>query len=175
MTIEASNDGLVEGLGVGGAFEGRDPFARVLRAALDQAVERSTRRLCWCDSDFAAWPLGEPDWVASLTRWARSGGGRELVMIADDYRAIERLHPRFVDWRRDWAHIVQCKLPEEARPASLPTLWIDSDDHAIRIFDREQWRGRTGFDRIDRQRAREDFDALSQRATAGFSTVILGL
>lgn len=155
-------------------FEGPAEFARVLYQALLHAERTSARRLCWCDDDFSAWPLGEADWLAMLTRWARAGG-RELVMVATDYRAIERLHPRFATWRGDWAHVVQCLVPEEARAIPLPTIWIDASDQAVRVFDRERWRGRAGFDRVDRQRAREEFDAIAQRAQPGFAAVTLGL
>ncbi len=155
-------------------FEGSTEFARALRDAMGYAGAHSTRRLCWCDEDFAAWPIGEPDWIDQLTRWARVSG-RELVMIARDWSVIERRHPRFATWRRDWAHVAQCLVPDETRTAALPTLWIDSDDQALRVFDPEHLRGRIGFDKVDRQRAREDFDAISQRASPGFAAVTLGL
>jgi hypothetical protein len=158
----------------GMAFEGMAEFARAVQEAMAQAGECGTRRLCWCDEDFAAWPLGDARWVDNLIRWARNPG-RELVMIARDWSVVERRHPRFVNWRRDWAHVVQCLVPDETRTAPLPTLWIDSDEQAIRVFDHAYWRGRAGFDRIDRQRAREDFDAVLQRAGPGFSAVTLGL
>jgi len=156
------------------AFEGAAGFAAALYQALEHAHAASARRLCWCDADFASWPLGEPAWVDLLTRWAR-GGARELVMVAAGYEAIERLHPRFAAWRRDFAHIVRCLVPEETHATALPTLWIDSVDQAVRVFDDEHMRGRAGFDRVDRQRAREEFDAIAQRGTAGFATVTLGL
>jgi hypothetical protein len=158
----------------GNAFEGAVEFVQALQHALAHAGEHGTRRLCWCDEDFAWWPLGDADWVDQLTRWARVSG-HELVMIARDYSVIERRHPRFAVWRRDWSHVIQCLVPDEARTAALPTLWIDSDDQALRVFDSEHLRGRAGFDRVDRQRAREDFDAISQRAGPGFSAVTLGL
>jgi len=135
----------------GHAFEGAPEFAQALRDAMAHAVERGTRRLCWCDEDFASWPVGEAAWVDQLTRWAHLPG-RELVMIARDWAVVERRHPRFVQWRRDWAHVVQCL-----------------------VFDAEHLRGRIGFDRVDRQRAREDFDAISQRAGPGFAAATLGL
>ena len=168
--------GLRDATGASGGhgFEGPLALAQALRGALSLALEQSTRRLCWCDEDFAAWPLGEAEWIAQLTRWVRVGG-RELVMISRDYAVIERCHPRFVAWRRDWAHAVQCLVPDEARTEALPTLWIDSSDQALRVFDREHLRGRIGFDRVDRQRAREDFDAISQRANPGFAAATLGL
>ena len=169
-------DGLREAKATSGgrAFEGSVEFAQALKDAMAHASERTTRRLCWCDEDFANWPLGEPDWVAQLTRWAKVTG-RELVMIARDWSVIERHHPRFALWRRDWSHVIQCMVPDETRTAALPTLWIDSDDQALRVFDHEHLRGRIGFDRVDRQRAREDFDAILQRAGPGFAAVTLGL
>jgi hypothetical protein len=158
----------------GTAFEGSVEFARALYQAMGHASEKATRRLCWCDDDFANWPLGEPEWIALLTHWARVSG-RELVMIARDWSVIEHRHPRFATWRRDWSHVIQCLDPDEARTAPLPTVWIDSDDQVLRVFDPEHWRGRAGFDRVDRQRAREDFDAISQRGSPGFAAVTLGL
>jgi hypothetical protein len=158
----------------GRGFEGAPEFAQALRDAMVFASERGTRRLCWCDEDFADWPVGEAEWVDLLTRWARVPG-RELVMIARDWAVVERRHPRFVTWRRDWAHVIQCLVPDESHIAELPTIWIDSDDQVLRVFDTEHLRGRSGFDRVDRQRAREDFDAISQRANPGFAAVTLGL
>ena len=160
--------------GGGTAFEGSVELARALYGAMNHASEQSTRKLCWCDDDFATWPLGEADWLALLTRWARVSG-RELVMIARDWSVVERRHPRFATWRRDWSHVIQCLVPDESRTAPLPTLWIDSADQVLRVFDTEHWRGRAGFDRVDRQRAREDFDAILQRASPGFAAVTLGL
>jgi len=158
----------------GRAFEGAPEFEQALRDAMGFASEHGTRRVCWCDEDFGHWPLGEADWVDQLTHWARVPG-RELVMIARDWAVVERRHPRFVAWRRDWAHVIRCLEPDETRTAPLPTIWIDSDEQALRVFDTEHLRGRLGFDRVDRQRAREDFDAISQRAGPGFSAVTLGL
>ena len=48
----------------GRAFEGSVEFAQALKEAMAHASERATRRLCWCDEDFASWPIGEADWVA---------------------------------------------------------------------------------------------------------------
>jgi len=158
----------------GRAFEGAPEFAQALRDALANACEHGTRRLCWCDEDFASWPIGEAEWVDQLTHWAHRPG-RELVVIARDWAVVERRHPRFVTWRRDWSHVIQCLVPDETRIAALPTIWIDSDEQVLRVFDAEHLRGRAGFDRVDRQRAREDFDAILQRAGPGFAAVTLGL
>jgi len=156
------------------AFEGSAQFAEALHALLAHAEACGARRLAWCDPDFSGWPLGESAWVERLTSWVR-GGQRELVMIASHWDAVPRLHPRFVGWRRDFAHAVQCLVPDEFHTPPLPTLWVDSADQALRVFDAEHSRGRAGVDRIDRQRANEEFDAIAQRATPGFAAGTLGL
>jgi hypothetical protein len=158
----------------GRGFEGAPEFAQALRDAMAHADGQGTRSLAWCDENFEHWPLGEAAWMDMLTRWARVPG-RELVMIARDWSVVERRHPRFVAWRRDWAHVIRCLVPDESRTDALPTIWIDSHDQALRVFDAEHLRGRLGFDRVDRQRAREDFDAISQRGSPGFAAVTLGL
>jgi len=174
MTTEGDAGREAEAKPADARFEGPAEFAKVLYTALLHAERTQARRVCWCDDDFTAWPLGELDWLACLERRARLPG-RELVMVASGYDAIVRLHPRFAAWRRDWGHVVQCLVPEESRTIPLPTLWIDTAEQAVRVFDREHWRGRAGFDRVDRQLAREEFDAIAQRASPGFATVTLGL
>ncbi len=57
------------------AFEGPVEFAQAARDALAHAIEHGARRICWCDEDFAAWPLGDAEWVDPLTRWARVRAG----------------------------------------------------------------------------------------------------
>jgi hypothetical protein len=167
-------DALPEPPHVDRAFEGPAEFAQVLRDLVARAEACGVRRLAWCDPDFSGWPLGEVAWIEPLTRWVR-GGQQELVMIAARWDAVPRLHPRFAAWRRDFAHAVQCLVPDESRTGALPTLWIDAAGQVLRVFDPERLRGRAGFERTDRQSAIEDFDAIAQRATPGFAAATLGL
>jgi hypothetical protein len=48
----------------------------------------------------------QPDGVASLPQ-------RRLVLLAHQFGTLERLHPRFVAWRRTWAHAVDAWTPSE--------------------------------------------------------------
>ena len=157
------------------AFDTPAGFATAVQAALAQALAAPARRIEWCDADFVDWPLDDPDFIDALTRWAR-GPARELVMVAADFEALQRRHSRFVRWRRDWAHVITCLSPPERPPGDeLPTLWIDAGGQVLRVFDRVRWRGRLGADRHDRQQAREQFDAIAQRAAPAFSPTTLGL
>ena len=155
-------------------FEGPAELAEALRALLRHSEQAGVRRLCWCDPDFAAWPLGEADWIDALTRWAHAGP-RELVMVAASYEALGRDHPRFVGWRRDHAHVLTCLVPDASRTLELPCLWVDTSGQGLKVFDAAQLRGRIGFDRTALQAVQEDFDAIAQRGTPGFAAVTLGL
>ena len=157
-----------------GRFDSATGFAECIRTLMTQAAADGARRIEWCDADYLEWPIGEPAFIDTLTRWARAGG-RELVMVGVDFDAVRRRHPRFAQWRSDWAHAISCLLPDEGLRDELPTLWLDTSARVLRVFDRERWRGRMGADRLDRQRAREAFDALSQRAVPSFSSTTLGL
>jgi hypothetical protein len=157
-----------------GAFDSAATFADAIRRAMRHADERGARVLRWCDDDYAAWPLGEAAFIDLLTHWARSGT-RELVMVAASFDDVQRRHPRFVRWRQDWGHIIQCLEPAERHDDPLPTLWLDSADQVVRVFDRDSWRGRVGADRIDRQGAMEALDAITQRASPAFPASTLGL
>jgi hypothetical protein len=45
----------------GRGFEGSAEFAQALRGAMAYASEHATRRLCWCDEDFAACRSARPN------------------------------------------------------------------------------------------------------------------
>lgn len=172
-TVRA-HDAIVRGDPADGAFEGAPAFAAALLQAMRHADERGARVLRWCDDDFSAWPLGDATFVAHLTHWAKAGG-RQLQMVAANWDDVPRRHPRFVRWRQDWDHVVTCLEPTERHDDPLPTLWLDAADQVVRVFDREHWRGRVGADRVDRQRAQEQLDAITQRATPAFPASTLGL
>ncbi len=168
------NDGLRREAADEGTFESAAGLADALHRVLRHATERDARVLQWCDEDFSAWPLGDAAFVDQLTRWVR-GGPRELLLVAAGFDDLQRRHPRFVRWRQDWAHVITCLEPAERRPDPLPTLWLDSADQVVRVFDRVHWRGRVGADRVDRQQAREMLDAIAQRGTPAFGASTLGL
>src|SRR5262249_42308694 len=80
-----SNEGASPNMPVDRPFEGAPAFSQALYETLRHAEAVGARSLCWCDADFGAWPLGETEWVEILTRWARGGAGRELVIVASGY------------------------------------------------------------------------------------------
>ncbi len=155
-----------------GRLQGAQALAQAIRAAVEQASRQGWREWWWSDADFADWPLGEPGVVDALNRWAQ--GGRHLRLLARDFQAVHRLHPRFVRWRTTWDHLVEARVGATLSEQDLPSccwtpVWtcqrIDrvrgvllcSDDPAARsglqLSLREAW----------------------GRATPGFGASVLGL
>lgn len=110
-----------------GRFGGRTEFIDVIRQAFGAAGQLGVREIIVCDADFDGWPLGERAVAQALGDWSRSG--RKFTMLARNYDAITRRHPRFVTWRRTWSHIVECRAsasgPNEVLPSAMWTpAWV---------------------------------------------------
>lgn len=105
-----------------GRFEGRDAFRQLVRDALACAAREGWPELVFCDADFADWPLGESEVVQQLHQWA--GHRRRLTVMAADFEVLARLHPRFVQWRVRWDHLVVARRLRTAHRDDAPSaLW----------------------------------------------------
>ena len=159
-------------------FAGRADFQRLLVETLAWASQQGCRELHAWDASFVDWPLSDAAALAALTAWARTG--RQLHLLALQYDDVSRRHPRFVRWRRDYAHCVTARAVEpevrlESAPESL-LLAVGVDVMAsLRLFDRHLWRGELSVDAAQRQRGLEWFDALAQRSSEAFAPTTLGL
>lgn len=152
---------------------GRAEFHGAVRAALAEAAVAGWREIWLCDPDFARWPLGEPGVIDSLTRWA--GGQRQLTLLALDFDAVARRHPRWVQWRRQWAHRVQCRALPDLRADDVPVLLHACGALTLELFDPLRYRGQVSCAAADDLRARERIDAILQRSTEAFPATTLGL
>lgn len=156
------------------ALRSQADVATALRWAVRQAAESRSRRMLWLDPDFSLWPLDDPDLLSSLSVWLRLPQ-RRLVLLAHQFGAIERLHPRFVAWRRQWSHAVDAWTPAEGNDVKLPTLLIDDRQLCLQVFDNTQWRGRLSVDERAVRQWHDEIDALLQRCEAAFPVRPLGL
>ncbi|MGQ3050527.1 MAG: hypothetical protein ACT6S0_01965 [Roseateles sp.] len=160
------------------SFAGRPDFQRLLIESLAWAAEQGCRELHAWDASFVDWPLSDAQALAALVAWARSG--RQLHLLALHYDDIVRRHPRFVRWRREYAHCVTARAvdPEvrvEAAPQSLLLAAGAESTLTLRLFDRRLWRGEISVDTAQRLRGLEWFDALAQRSSDSFAPTTLGL
>ena len=126
------------------------------------------------DPDFALWSLDDVRLLQAMTRWLALPQ-RRLVLVAHTYAAVERRHPRFVAWRRDWSHAVEAWSPETGVELALPTLWIDDRGTTVQVFDTNHWRGRAAHDDAAVRQWQGEIDALLQRSEAAFPVHPLGL
>lgn len=154
-------------------IESRAEFRAAIDWGVQAAAERGARRLCFVDPDFADWPLDDPALLGLLTSWLQRPQ-RRLVMLAESYGDVARSKPRFVVWRRLWAHAVDAWSPQD-QPADLPTLLLDDGPVCVAVFDRLHWRGRCAVDARTAQLHREKIDAVLQRSELAFPVNQLGL
>ncbi len=159
-----SNDGLIES---------RSEYQAALWRAFELIAESSAKEIWMCDADFADWPLNEPQVVEQLSRWAVSH--RRCHVLALDYNLMPRRHPRWVQWRRHWSHVVSCWTPDETGNGRLPSLLYAPGVVSVRLVDRVHYRGRISTDVDDAVRIREELDGLFQRSVEAFPASTLGL
>lgn len=156
------------------AIRSRAEFERALGCAMSQVLARRGRRMVWIDPDFDGWPLDQPALLEPLAQWLRLPQ-RRLVLMAHHFGTLERRHPRFVAWRRDWVHAVEAWTPSEGVEVRLPTLLIDDDHLCLQMFDTERWRGRLASDEHAVRQWTDEIDALLQRCEPAFPAHHLGL
>lgn len=158
-----------------GLLHGRSAFAEALTATLTTAAEQGGRAMYWLDHDFLDWPLSEPGFLDQLSRWALPH--RRLHLLAADYEPLRRRHPRFVQWRRQYDHVVQARQfnPDELPAAGPVSLMLVPGVACLRLLDRGLWRAALSADKADEIGAREWFDAIEQRAVESFAASTLGL
>ncbi|QHE75651.1 hypothetical protein [Hydrogenophaga sp. PBL-H3] len=102
-----------------GRLQGRQVFLDTVRQAFAAAAEQGWNHITLSDPDFADWPLGERVVVDALNRWAHRG--RTLKMLARNYDQLRLLHPRFVQWRVTWSHLIEAHACHGAAGAELPS------------------------------------------------------
>jgi len=151
---------------------GRGEFTAALRWGLSQAARGRARELCFVDADFEAWPLEDAQVLAALTAWARLPK-RRLLVIAGRFDELPRRCPRFTQWRRDWAHVMECRTTD-VEASQIPTLML-AGAHSLHLADRLQWRGHWMADDSEIAAWREVVDVLMQRSEGDFPANTLGL
>lgn len=152
----------------------RDEYIAALRWGFEQATQGRARRIVCVAPGFADWPLDEPALIERLSAWMRLPQ-RRLVLLARDFDAVVRRHPRFVAWRVTWAHAIDARAPASDDTTVLPSLLLDDQALCVHLRDAERWRGRAECDRRAARLWHDQIDALLQRSEPAFSTDKTGL
>ncbi|MDG5975703.1 hypothetical protein H010_10596 [Hydrogenophaga taeniospiralis CCUG 15921] len=155
-----------------GRLEGREAFAGLVRQALACAAHEGWPRLVLSDPDFADWPLGERAVVESLQAWA--GHGRHIQFMARDFAPLRQLHPRLVQWRTTWSHLVEAHACTGATGADLPSaIW--SPGWTLERLDVLRCTLVASNDAERRVALRERLDACWHKGSPSFAATTLGL
>ena len=148
-------------------------FGDAIVASVAQALQRRARRLVFVDPDFDDWPLDNIEMHSSLTGFARLPG-RELVLLASSFDAMQRRCPRFVVWRRVWGHVVAAWRPADDE-VRLPSVLLADRTIAVELLDRVDWRGQVLTDDRRLHRLADEVDVFLQRCEPAFGASTLGL
>ena len=151
----------------------RGEFQSALRLAFAEAAATGSRELWLIDNDFADWPLSERAVIEHLTEWAASS--RKITLLARNFDELARRHARWVEWRRQWSHIVSCRTNTELEAGDMPTLLLAIGTVSVRLSDSVHHRGRVSHDTADEIRCKEMIDAVLQRSEEAFPATTTGL
>jgi hypothetical protein len=111
--------------------------------------------------------------IDTLSHWIDST--RRLVIFAHSFDELARRQLRFVEWRRQWAHVVQCRNDPDLEAEQVPTLLFVPGYVCVRILDRVRYRGTVSNRPVDLTESQERVDALLQRSVEAFPVTTLGL
>ena len=155
-----------------GRFHGPGEFAEVIRQAFKAAAVQGWRDIIMSDATFESWPLGERAVVQPLQDWAKTG--RTLTVLARNYDEVSRRHPRFVTWRRTWAHLVVCRANSYVANDDFPSaVW--SAGWACQRLDLVRSTGIAGTEPARRIAIKERLNECLRRSAASFPATTLGL
>ena len=156
-----------------GVIDSRSGFHQALREAFSDIAAHPRLQVWMCDAHFADWPLNEPEVIDALVRWAQPH--RKLVVLAQSFDDVVRRHPRWVTWRRQFAHAVECRLVEPMEQGRMPTLFTAQGGETVKLVDPQLYRGSWSREPADGRLAVELIDAVSQRSSEAFAATTLGL
>ena len=151
----------------------RNDFHDALRQSFALVADQGCREVFITDPTFADWPLDERAVIESLTRWAYAH--RKLTLLAQNFDEFTRRHPRWVEWRRQWTHVVECRALADDDAGKLTGLFLAPGLVTLRVLDAEHYRASLSFDPADAIRVRDSLDALLQRSEEAFPVTNLGL
>ncbi len=154
-------------------IESQREFEDALRDAFDELASADCPEVWLSDTNFAAWPLGDAAVVESLAAWSVSH--RKMTVLAVNFDDVPRRHPRWVAWRRQWAHVVNCRTVDEFDEAKVPTMFLAPGYFVLRLVPGDSVRGSISTDLGDIERAREVIESVAQRSHDGFPANTLGL
>lgn len=157
-----------------GRFDGWQSFQDRLAAGMAMAAA-DPADLCFCDADFAHWPLSSASMVEAFHQWVMASSATQCLMLAVHFDAMPRLHSRWLKWRQPWGHRVKCRVvPEDSVAGMLPTF-ILKERLGIRVMDLKSGAGVWTRDPATLREWLSEIDVISQRSHEALPVTTLGL
>jgi hypothetical protein len=155
-----------------GRFESRHLFVDLVRQALNCAAREGWPLVVLSDPDFADWPLGEREVVEALQHWAVRG--RQLKFLAREFSTLRQMHPRLVQWRTTWSHLVEAHACPGAAGSELPSaIW--SAHWTMERLDPQRGTLVASVDATRKIALKERLDSSWHKGTPSFAATTLGL
>jgi hypothetical protein len=154
-------------------IDSRNSFEDAVRGAFAEAALVGCREIVLVDDDFADWPINEREVIEDLTHWVQAH--RRFTVVARSFDEIARRHARWVAWRRQFSHVVQCCTNHDLEAGQMPTILLAPGLLSVRLFDRVHYRGTASREAVDAVQWREAIDAILQRSEEAFPATTLGL
>lgn len=155
-----------------GRMQGREAFAELVRQVVQTLAVTHWSPIIFSDADFADWPLGERSVIEALHGWA--GRGRQIRWMAHDFGPLRQLHPRLVQWRTTWSHIVEARAcPDTGSPALPSAIW--TPQWCMERVDPERCVMVAGTDGPRRLALQERLQACWGAGVSSFPATVLGL
>jgi hypothetical protein len=154
-------------------IESRSDFQNAVRGAFAEAALVGCREIWLIDDDFADWPLSERAVIDDLTHWVAAH--RSFTVVARSFDEIARQHARWVTWRRQFSHVVQCRTNNDLEAGQMPSILLAPGLLSVRLHDRVGYRGVASREAADAVHWREAIDAVLQRSEEAFPATTLGL
>jgi hypothetical protein len=151
----------------------RTEFLDAIRSSFAVAGQEGASEILIVDPTFADWPLNERAVIESLAAWVDSR--RSLTLFAHSFDEIARRQSRFVEWRRQWTHVVRCRNDPELEAEQVPTILLAPGVTCVHLLDRVRHRGTASNRAVDMADCQETLDALLQRSVEAFPVTPLGL
>lgn len=149
-------------------------FQDRVRAAMAMAASQGAD-LTLVDHDFQHWPLGERSVMEAFHQWAVQHRAAGCRLLAAQYDAFPRVHPRWVSWRATWAHRVKCwEAPSELADTLRPVMVVHGCI-GLRLHDTLHGRGIWTRDGQVFRTWLEEIDANLQRSGEALPPTTLGL
>lgn len=143
------------------------------QAALRELLLDPGPEWCMYSDDYADWPLGEAAVVEALRGWATGRRQPCVRMLAGSYARLFQECPRFVRWRMDFGHLLECRELPPGIAAPAEGLWLR--ERGLLALPAQRERRAVRIREASWQSSMLAFEQVWNLAEPGFAPTTLGL